>query len=681
MQKHFVSLALASVVASLVASLGCEPAIDGPAPGFSPASGALALTDDDRLIVIAAEDHDAVLVIDRESRSLVRTVAVADAPSHLIVVGREAIVSSRYGHMVSVVDIDSGTVVRTIATGAEPIGLTAIADGVVAVALAGEGAVAVIDTVAGVVVRTIALSEPDPRAVALLADGTLYVSHMATGKFSRVNPDTGAVRVVDVTTRNDFGVRLIAEHQRSLTVDESTGSVVMAHSQANADTVRAPIGGLDGDGFRGEFDDEFSGGGCGYSGCPSQLGAVVPGLTEVDVGTDSVVVPTAAAAGTEGNTRDGTFENDVVDMPDGGGFFGAAPPSVLNPFDARFNGVQLATPTAVALFDGGRGQLVINEGSKNALLLRRNLNGTASDVLGAAAVGNGAIAVVLSHDGRTAYVWNQFDAAITELEVPVVESRNAKTRFADDDQVEARSGELTTVAQLPTKTWTVTSDALEHSVSVGRKMFFDATDTRISASATVSCGSCHPDGRTDGRTWQFTFGPRNTPQLGGDILDTAPFHWPGDVATVAALNEMTVKPFMGGKGLDPADFEFVAAFIGTIRQAPAAAAARLAPTDEEALGKIVFESDETGCVACHSGAHFTDNGSYDVASRADERDIRAFQTPVLHGLQRSAPYFHDGKYATLEDLVEGAVRGDTMGTGSHLNDIEARALVAFLKTL
>lgn len=663
MHKLLVSLSLALAVAGL----GCEPAAEGAAPGFSPSSGAIALTADDRLIVVAAEDHDAVLVVDRASRAIVRRIAVADAPSHLIIDGNLAIVTSRYGHVVSVVDIENGTVVRTIATGAEPVGLTKVAGGLVAVALAGEGAVALVDVDAGVVTRTIALSRPDPRAVALLDDGSLYVSHMSSGVFSRVDINTGVTSVVDVTTRNDFGVRLIAEHQRSLTVDPTTKTVVMAHSQANADTVRAPIGG-------DEFIDNGGGGGCGYSGCQTELGAVVPGLTEVDPGGDVVVIP-QPQNNTNGNG------NGTSDFDDGFASFSPAPPSVLNPAESRFAGVAVANPTAVALYDGGRGQLVINLGTQNALLLRRNLNGSASDVLGTAPLGNGASAVVLSHDGHMAYVWNQFDGSITELGLSPVESRNAKTRFAEEDADVVDTAELQTVPELAVNTFTIVDDALDENASLGRKMFHDATDPRVSASGSVSCASCHPDGRTDGRTWQFTFGPRNTPQLGGDILDTAPFHWPGDVPTVAALNEMTVKPFMGGAGLDAADFEFIAAFIGTIREAPSAATARAAFTEAEAHGQQIFASAETGCTACHSGSHFTDNGSYDVASSANGFDIRAFQTPVLHGLHRSAPYFHDGKYENLEDLVEVAVRGDTMGIGSHLSDEDAADLVAYLKTL
>ena len=228
-------------------------------------------------------------------------------------------------------------------------------------------------------------------------------------------------------------------------------------------------------------------------------------------------------------------------------------------------------------------------------------------------------------------------------------------------------------------------DTLSATASIGRKLFHDATDSRIASNAAVSCATCHPDGRNDGRTWQFVFGPRNTPQLGGSILDTAPFHWPGDVPTVPDLNTMTVLPFMGGTGLDQGSFSYIAEYIDTLRAAPSVVSARenLGLTEQEARGEQLFYSDATSCGTCHSGAHFTDNVSHDIGTRAQSAfsDISLFQTPVLHGLSRSAPYLHDGSQASVEDLVNNVVRTDKMGHGSQLSDQDAADLVAYLKTL
>ncbi|MDP2341284.1 MAG: c-type cytochrome [Deltaproteobacteria bacterium] len=665
-----------SLAALALAVMSCEPERRPVEPGQSPVSGPIALTADDANIVIAAEDQDLVLIVDRATREVRHSVSVGDAPSHLVVHGDVAVVTTRYGHSVAVIDIAKGTVVKTIAVGTEPMGLVMLPGGNrAAVVLAGDAAVAVVDLTAGVVEQTIALNSPDPRAVALLADGSLYVSHLSSGNFSRVDVVAGTARLVSVKTRNDFGAQLNPEHLRSLTVDPVSGNVLVAHSQANADTVRAPIGDPSQDNSGQEN--------CGYNGCANspQLGAVVPGVTEVDPNENVVIVPQSVAQNQNGGgARDDCF--DCAIDPGFGGFgVIAAPPSVLNPFDGRFNGVQLSNPTTMALFDGARGQLVVNMGSKNAILMRRQLDGAAADVLGVVKLGNGAQGVALAHDGAHAYVWNQFDGTVSELELPDVDGDQKDTKFVPDAEGKPALAELGVVPEFAADTFLVVADALEVDASIGRKMFHDATDSRIAASGTVSCASCHPDGRSDGQTWQFTFGPRNTPQLGGGILDSAPFHWPGDVAAVKDLNSMTVLPFMGGSGLDDGSFQFVAAFIDTIRAAPSAASARAALNAAEVHGQEIFESAETGCTACHNGRHLTDNASYDIGSKADERDIRAFQTPVLHGLNRSAPFFHDGRFKDMNDLVERAVRSDKMGTGSHLTDSDAADLVAYLKTL
>lgn len=664
---------LLSAVAATAFAAGCEPAVRPLEAGQSPVSGPIALTSDDAFIVVASEDHDEVLVIDRATREVTKRIAVGDAPAHLVVDGDRAVVSARYGHTLAVVDLKKGEVTKTIPVGTEPMGLTFIGADRVAVALAGDDAVAVVDLGEGRVVSTIALADRDPRAVALLKNGDLYVTHMSTGNFSRVNVDAGTARLVSVKTPNQFGVALQAEHLRSLTIDPQNGNVLVAHSQANADTVRAPIGDPN------EI-DPIGDQGCGYSGCPTQVGAVVPGVTEVDDEGDVVIVPQS------NQNQNGGGINDCFDCFAEPGFgFGssAAPPSVLNPFDGRFNGVQIANPTALALFDGSRGELVVNMGTKNVVMLRRTLTGAASDVLGVVKVGNGAQGIAVAHDGEHAYVWNQFDGTVSEIALPDVNVDEKTTRFVPDGAGSAELAQLSVVPEFAADTFVVAEDALAVEASVGRKMFHDATDSRIAASGTISCASCHPDGRSDNQVWKFTFGPRNTPQLGGGILDTAPFHWPGDVPTVAALNDMTVLPFMGGAGLDATSFQFVASFIDTIRAAPSAALAKGALTASELRGKAIFESAETSCTTCHAGAHFTDNVAYDIGSTSNVvgTDIRAFQTPVLHGLRRTAPYFHDGKHKSLEDVVESSVRNDQMGTGSHLSDQDAADLVAYLKTL
>ncbi len=143
---------------------------------------------------------------------------------------------------------------------------------------------------------------------------------------------------------------------------------------------------------------------------------------------------------------------------------------------------------------------------------------------------------------------------------------------------------------------------------------------------------------------------------------------------------MTVLAFMGGSGVDAPAMNAIGAFIDTIRPAPSGAA--LSPLSPAQLrGQALFQDETVGCATCHNGAHLTDNLSWDVDSQATSFDIREFQTPVLHGLDRSGPYMHDGSAATLRDLVFNFVATDRMGNGSHLDDSALEDLAAFLATL
>ena len=56
-----------------------------------------------------------------------------------------------------------------------------------------------------------------------------------------------------------------------------------------------------------------------------------------------------------------------------------------------------------------------------------------------------------------------------------------------------------------------------------------------------------------------------------------------------------------------------------------------------------------------------------------------FDTPSLRFVSGTAPYFHDGRYATLRDLL--ASTDHDMGHTMHLSHGEREALAAYLESL
>jgi cytochrome c peroxidase len=110
------------------------------------------------------------------------------------------------------------------------------------------------------------------------------------------------------------------------------------------------------------------------------------------------------------------------------------------------------------------------------------------------------------------------------------------------------------------------------------------------------------------------------------------------------------------------------------------------------------------CARCHSGALFSDfcfrnngldanpadPGREDVTGEAS--DYGKFKTPSLRNLTVTGPYMHDGRFSTLEEVVQhyssGIVPSATLDPmlakepgGVQLSTSDQAALVAFLKTL
>ena len=657
-------------------------------PGQSPVSSALAITTDDQHLLIAAEDHNTLVVVNRQTMKVSQQIPVSRGPAHVIVDENDtAYVTTRFGHQLHIIDISTGEEKGRIKVGAEPQGLTLLKDGQVAVALSGESAIAIVDKQLLKVSKKIDLPDADPRAVAQDRKGRVIVSHMSSGRISVLNEDYEVSKSISMSTRVNTGPAVHPNHIRMLTLNTDGSGIVTAHSQSNDQIVRAPMDpsiveihdmepqdDCEEDEGCGTQEPDAQSSDCGYGGCANELGAIVPTITKVDLEEDTVVIPTKQRI----TQNDFEIEND--------------PATILNPSDDRFLlNMAIHNPVGSALVDGGRGILVVNTGTQNVVLLRnQEMNGSRDDFIGTAEIGNGPKGIAITHDGTTAYIFNLFDGSITELALPLIESRNTQPqdsllKKAEPNQVAHGFdgfGEVNANDSIfmHSVTHNILENVLPPDIAYGRILFHTATDERISASGNVSCASCHPDGRSDNITWRFNFGPRNTPQLGGSILDSAPFHWPGDVTRFDDLETATVQAFMGGHGLG-ADMGVVASYLDSLPAAPNKSHTQEGLSAAQERGKKIFENAEVGCSTCHSGPHYSNNINVDIGSKASPFDRSDFQVPVMHGLLRSAPYMHDGSAKDLEELVYQWVKTDRMGKGSHLTETELSDLIRFLETL
>lgn len=136
-------------------------------------------------------------------------------------------------------------------------------------------------------------------------------------------------------------------------------------------------------------------------------------------------------------------------------------------------------------------------------------------------------------------------------------------------------------------------------------------------------------------------------------------------------------------------------------------------TEEEQLGadSLFFVEDvpvgtlHPGCGHCHNAPSFGDNrfknNGLDAVSSLDDFsdkglgevsgsrfDNGKFRTPTLRNIALTAPYMHDGRFATLEEVLDhyaagghGVENEDPNITGFSLNDRQKAALLAFLESL
>ncbi len=274
----------------------------------------------------------------------------------------------------------------------------------------------------------------------------------------------------------------------------------------------------------------------------------------------------------------------------------------------------------------------------------------------------------------------------------------------------------------------------DNAVELGMLLFFD---TRLSRNGDISCATCHDpqlaftDGRAVGAAVDGSDLTRSTPTIFNRALSTMQF-WDGRSPT---LEEQSVLPIFNGAemGLTREEFieylssvpEYVDRFGDVFRSAPRISAAGFALAafqraqlagasrvdhyeagDTQALseaeirGRALF-SGKARCVACHSGSNYSDEQLHAVeifehndlgaffTRRGRERFLGAFKTPTLRNIEITAPYFHAGSAATLEEVVSLYNAGPLPSARNvdpelhplGLSAAEQTDLVAFLRAL
>ena len=275
-----------------------------------------------------------------------------------------------------------------------------------------------------------------------------------------------------------------------------------------------------------------------------------------------------------------------------------------------------------------------------------------SAAVGAWTVAEDPIGIALDPNRQKAFVFSQAERTVNILNLD---------RLGDADSSTER-------IELSRKARHAAAD-----LALGRRLFHKVSDRRISNDGRA-CASCHPDGRDDGLTWATPLGPRQTPTLAGRVNETGPYGWSGlgiDLETHLSHTFQRLR----GSGLSERELGALIAYVDSL----GLPARRADHADQRAQGEKLFFSSRTGCAACHNGRAFTDGQLHDVGSRAKADPDARFDTPSLLGVGATAPYFHDGRFASLEEMLS-ATNG-RMGKTRHLSRVELDALLGYLESL
>jgi cytochrome c peroxidase len=274
---------------------------------------------------------------------------------------------------------------------------------------------------------------------------------------------------------------------------------------------------------------------------------------------------------------------------------------------------------------------------------------------------------------------------------------------------------------------------------LGRKLFFDPL---LSANNTISCGNCHiptaafsHNGHSVSHGIHDLLGKRNSPAIMNLAWSTS-FMWDGgifdlDLQPVApitnhveldetmenVLNKLrndAKYPPMFGKAFGSAEISS-SNFLKALSQFMLMCVSSNSKYDSvmRNQGKVFSPLEQQGyalvkqkCTSCHAEPLFTDNsfrnnginpsilndsGRYKVT--LNPADKYKFKVPALRNLSYTAPYMHDGRFFTLEavldhysDHVQPTENIDPLlqqGSvlGIPMNADEKLQVLAFLKTL
>ena len=586
----------------------------------------LAVSKDGSRLFVVAQEANTILVADPVKRTVINKIKVGKLPHSVIISldGQKAYVSNQWSDNISVIDVAALKVIDTLKTGNGPAGISLSADGkFLYVVNTFSSDISIIDLLKREEIKRL-LSGSNPTGIERSPDGK---SLIVTSRRAVIVP-YGEPLECELTIINDSTQRVV-EYKKvesaylmeniAFTPTGDLGFITMIRPKNLVPSIQVEQGWMMNHGFAVIEQKK--------EGRVIQLLLDEPNAYYPDP-FDIVITPNGKRAFISSS---GVDRISVVDI------------------DSVRDLINRATPEMLDRYSD-------NLGVSSHYILKRIPTG--ADPKG----------IALSPDGKWLYVAETLDDRIGIINAETLEKVSS---------IDLGGPARVTVARQ------------------GRRLFNNSSHTFQNQ---YSCYTCHPDTHEDGLVYNMASkdmgrNVTNTQSL-RDIRDTAPFKWNGKNQSVYKQDGIRFSTVLTRtEQFSYNDLDAITAYILTGIHYPPNL--QYNPdgelTESQLRGKAIFdrEKDNSGheipannrCITCHPPPYYTNKKLAYVKTLAAVDDSMLIDTPHLNNIYASAPYLHDGRAVTLEEIWTLYGKEDKHGLVNDMSKNQLNDLVDYLKSL
>ncbi len=591
----------------------------------------IALTRDGEILYVLCENTAELLRVDTRAKTVTGSVKLTRKAFGLALSPDEglAYVTNRWDHSISVADLSRLEIVRTLEAGIAPRGIVAdLAGEWLYAANLSTHSVSVIDAATGIIERRLQAGR-QPFGAALSPDGKLVaVTSQLTRPVGFREPPETEITIIDTERR------FVLDHRPARNTVIQQGVTWTPDSKWILAVAEVPRN-------------------------------LIP-ETQVYQGWMVTYALIVAEARPGGKTAYLLLDDVNRYYPD--------PFGVVCSADGRYVYVSSSGVDLISVLDWRGIERVlkirddrIGVSADSIALFARHLGISDEYVVGRVPTGRNPKAMALSPDGGLLYVANRLSDNIGIVDIRERRMVDLIDLGGPDIETELRRGEY---------------------------LFNHAA---ISFQQQMACNTCHPENNVDGLLYDIAIDGG----MGLNVVDnrtmrgvaaTGPFKWNAKNPTLHRQEgPRAAQLFFRSHGFEPADVDAIVHYIESTPLQPnpyVRADGRLTPAQRR--GKALFERRYTNtgeyipianrCITCHDEPLYMDGKLHDVGSKLYHDLERHVDTPQLNRVYDTAPYMHDGRCWTLEEIWTVFNPDDLHGKTNDMTKEQLNNLIEYMKT-